>query len=423
MRSFITAGSSDEVTAMVAPLSAHGAPFDRWELPRKQAIRDRFLRAGFREVVASGPYLRVWADRGDFEEFFGGRVARGRCGLGWEIQPELPLAVGDERIVAVWFDSLDFGDTLGQPLMFGHYRAVEPLTTQGGLSEVWRAEHVRFGASRKYVLKRMGPSQAGADLPRARFDREARALVGVSHVNVVDIVDYDTRPEPYLVMEFLTGLTFHSLVADGWGPLPNLTRAVNLLVQACHGVRALHNRGLVHRDLKPKNLMVCEWQGQRDHVKVIDLGLVCPLRRLSVESGGTASGAGCGTLEYMAPEQFQDAARVTSTADIYALGCVAHFLLTGRPPFVARPGAAAHVSLWEQHLAAAPHPPSFYNPRVPADLDAVVLRCLEKDPGRRFQSAGDLIRGLESCRAPDRWSLLDRRTWWQDPRHRALAGL
>jgi serine/threonine-protein kinase len=185
---------------------------------------------------------------------------------------------------------------------------------------------------------------------------------------------------------------------------------VHFLRQLCGALREAHEAGLVHRGIKPSNVIVCRHGGQYDVVKLLDFGLV---RSLEVgEAGGTKltrEGLILGTPDFMSPEQANGTAVLDARSDLYSLGAVAYFLLTGRPPFAGRPVLKTLIA----HLHEPPAPLTDHRPDVPADLQAVVLRCLAKEPRRRFPDAASLEHALGQCAGAGQWSEAQARQRWQ----------
>jgi serine/threonine-protein kinase len=219
-----------------------------------------------------------------------------------------------------------------------------------------------------------------------------QATATLTHPNTVQVYDYGRAEDGtfYYVMEYLPGLTLDDLVKRD-GPL-SPPRAVHLLRQLCGALREAHAIGLVHRDLKPGNVMVCDRGGVPDTVKLLDFGLVRPAGA-SGDEKLTQEGTVFGTPAYLSPEQAGGQGEPDARSDVYSLGALAYFLLIGRPPFAGRSG----VTLLAAHLYETPAPPSAHRPDVPAGLEAVVLRCLAKSPGERFQSVDELDTALASC--------------------------
>jgi serine/threonine-protein kinase len=240
-----------------------------------------------------------------------------------------------------------------------------------------------------------------------RFEREVQAMATLTHPNTVEVLDYGHAEDGtfYYVMEYLPGLSLEQLVSRH-GPLPP-ERAVHLLRQVCGALQEAHAIGLIHRDVKPGNILVCERGGRRDVAKLLDFGLVQVHGLEQGESKLTQEGTIAGTPAYMSPEQAAGKADLDGRSDIYSLGAVAYFLLTGHPPFVratALQTLAAHI--YESAAELDRHA------GVAADLQAVVLRCLEKDPARRFPDAESLDQALAQCGCAGRWTRERADAWW-----------
>jgi hypothetical protein len=262
---------------------------------------------------------------------------------------------------------------------------------EGGMGEVWLAEHGFL--KRPCAVKIIRPDLAANSANVARFAREVQAVTGLSHVNTVRVYDYGRADDGsfYLVMEYLDGPTLEELVREA-GPL-SPGRVVNLLRQLCGALAEAHGAGLVHRDVKPGNVIVATLGGQREVAKLLDFGLV---QDLSVDTALrlTRTGMVLGTPAYMSPEQAAGESALDARGDLYSLGAVAFFALTGRPPFRGK----TIGQLLAAHRADPPPLLTDFRPDVPADLAAVIARCLAKDPADRFQSAADLGRALGQCR-------------------------
>jgi serine/threonine-protein kinase len=267
---------------------------------------------------------------------------------------------------------------------------------EGGMGEVWLAEHGLL--KRPCAVKFIRPDLAANSATAARFAREVQAVTGLSHVNTVRVYDYGRAEDGsfYFVMEYLDGPTLEELVRQA-GPLPP-GRVVYLLRQVCGALAEAHAAGLVHRDLKPGNVIVATLGGQRDVAKLLDFGLVQDLSA-ETEARLTRAGMVLGTPAYLSPEQAAGESAVDARGDVYSLGAVAFFALTGRPPFQGKSAG----QLLAAHRAEPPPPLPTVRPDVPADLAAVVARCLAKDPIGRFQSAADLDRALGQCRCASDW--------------------
>jgi serine/threonine-protein kinase len=285
----------------------------------------------------------------------------------------------------------------------GQYRLKERLGV-GGMGEVYLAEHALM--RRLCAVKLIRPERAGDPESLRRFEREVRATATLSHPNTVEVFDYGQTEDGtfYYAMEYLPGLSLKELV-ERHGPLPP-ERAVYLLRQVCGALREAHGVGLVHRDVKPGNVLVCQRGGLSDVAKLLDFGLV----RVAAPAGQTLTRDGmiAGTPAYMSPEQAAGQADPDARSDIYSLGAVAYFLLTGEPPFA----RATAVQTLAAHLGETVAPPDLLRPDVPADLQAVVLRCLEKDPGRRFANADALDQALARCSSAGHWTRERAAEWW-----------
>ncbi|HEX8908025.1 MAG TPA: serine/threonine-protein kinase, partial [Anaeromyxobacteraceae bacterium] len=256
---------------------------------------------------------------------------------------------------------------------------------EGGMGTVYRAEHVVL--RKRMAVKVLRPElSADLDLVR-RFQQEAIAASAIGQENIVDVTDFGRTAQGslYFVMEELEGVGLSALLVGG--PLP-VERAVLILAQVCRALAAAHGRGIVHRDLKPDNVIVVRREDGSDFVKVVDFGI--SKNGTSPEGGRlTRAGTIIGTPEYMAPEQGA-AATVDQRADIYAFGVLAYELLTGTLPFH---GDSAVATLL-QHQTRSPEPPGQRRPGLPAELEALVLKALEKRPQARQQSMAEVASEL-----------------------------
>lgn len=288
----------------------------------------------------------------------------------------------------------------------GQYQLKE-LLGAGGMGEVYRAEHVLL--RRPCAIKLIRPERAGDPKNLVRFEREVQATATLTNWHTVEIYDYGHAADGtfYYVMEYLPGLTLDELVSRH-GPLPP-ERAVHLLRQMCVALREAHAIGLIHRDIKPGNIIVGERGGLPDVAKLLDFGLVRAPDRDSDGEKLTQTGFLVGTPAYMSPEQAGGDESLDARSDIYSLGAVAYFLLTGRPPFTGK--SAVHVVA--AHLHERAKPLAEVNADLPAELNALVLRCLEKEPKQRFQSAEELEEALGCCACADRWDRGQAAAWWQ----------
>jgi serine/threonine-protein kinase len=296
----------------------------------------------------------------------------------------------------------------------GAYSLVEKLG-QGGMGEVWRAHHRML--ARSAAVKLIRTSVLGMDPQRAletvrRFEREARATAALRSPHTIAVYDFGLAADTtfYYVMELLEGFSLQALV-DRFGPVPP-ERAVLLLRQACHSLAEAHAAGLVHRDVKPANLFVCRLGLDLDFVKVLDFGLV-KLTQANATGAEelTAEGGFAGTPAYIPPEVALGAEDVDGRADIYALGCVAYWLLTGQRVFE----SANAMQMVVDHVRTPPVPPSRRATQtIPAALEEIILRCLDKDPARRPPSAAELSRELAALDIESRWTEARARAWWAE---------
>ncbi len=297
----------------------------------------------------------------------------------------------------------------------GSYRLVH-LIGRGGMGEVWHATHRML--ARPAAVKLIKPELLGTRTSKEtatiieRFRREAEAASQLQSPHTIHLYDFgETRNGTfYFVMELLEGLDLETLVRS-YGPLPP-ERVAYLLRQACHSLGEAHDRGLIHRDVKPANIYLCHLGREYDFVKVLDFGLVKYDRDESLLD--TMKGAGdltTGTPAYMAPEMASGES-VDRRSDLYALGCVGYWLLTGEMVF----SAESPLKMLIQHIQATPVPPSLRSGRpVPADLERIIMRCLEKKPEDRFDTADDLAAALdEATAAANAWGVHEAKGWWEE---------
>lgn len=232
---------------------------------------------------------------------------------------------------------------------------------------------------------------------------------GLTHPNTVAIYDYGRTPEGvfYYAMEYLEGTNLDDLVRT-YGPLPE-ARVVHLLKQVCGALAEAHAAGLVHRDVKPANIFLTRRGGVADFVKVLDFGLVkvADAREANVTSANTVTG----TPLYLSPEGINRPDTVGPPADVYALGAVGYFLLTGRPVFDGK----SVVEICMKHVNEEPTPPTAHGVAVTPQFERLLLTCLAKSPHDRPASAGTLLAGLEECPVTDKWTATLAAAWWDDP--------
>jgi len=276
---------------------------------------------------------------------------------------------------------------------------------EGGMGAVYRAHHIML--RRPTAVKLLLPDRIGSD-NLARFEREVQHMSQLTHPNTVAVFDYGRSPDGvfYYAMEYLGGGVDLQKLVHRHGPQP-FGRVARILAQVCGALQEAHDRQIIHRDIKPANIILCERGGMPDVAKVVDFGLV---KEISADPATSQSQVVLGTPSYVAPEAFTDPDRVGPAADLYALGCVGYFLLTGRLVFE---GATA-VELCTKHVTQAPAPPSRLAASVPAELDAIILRCLAKQPAERFESATALATALRAVPQDASWSDARARDWWRE---------
>jgi serine/threonine-protein kinase len=306
----------------------------------------------------------------------------------------------------------------------GPYRLVARLG-HGAMGVVWEARHALL--RRPTAVKLLAPGTEG-ERSLARFEREVQLTAGLTHPSTIAIYDYGRTAEGvfYYAMELLQGINLLQLVAFD-GPLPP-GRIVHLLRQACGALAEAHAAGLIHRDIKPANLMICVYGGIPDFLKVLDFGLVKDIGAVERATEEVAAGSYgdvalsqdgslLGTPLYMAPEGMSDPSKVDARADLFALGAVGYFLLTGSSPF---PGRTA-IEVFRMERQGPPSPVSGTGPNpVPVALEEIIHRCLAFRREERPGSAEALDAMLETC-AVAPWTREDARKWWRDRGTAALA--
>ena len=274
------------------------------------------------------------------------------------------------------------------------------------MGEVYLAEHQLL--KRPCAIKVIRANKA-TDPQRCAFHAEVRATAKLTHWNTIEIFDYGSTSDGtfYYVMEYLPGLSLAELV-ERHGPLPP-ERVIHLIEQTCDALSEAHSAGLIHRDIKPGNIFAAQRGGIYDVAKLLDFGLVKPIMPIDGAVNLTMAGTITGSPLYMAPEQAGSDHKPDARSDIYSLGAVAYYLLTGQPPFDSKNAIKVMVA----HLHEPVVPPSHHRSDVPADLEAVVMRCLAKDPDDRFGDAAGLGRALADCEAAGRWTRQSAARWWQ----------
>ncbi|GJM44293.1 MAG: hypothetical protein DHS20C21_11350 [Gemmatimonadota bacterium] len=313
--------------------------------------------------------------------------------------------------------------SMDEAMEFGQYRLGKQLG-QGGMGAVYEAEHRML--ARPAAIKLIRPTdRSGPDSPSparllARFEREAKATAALHSAHTIQVYDFGVTDdgEFYYVMELLDGLDLDTLVKQN-GPVP-AARVVHILRQVCDSLAEAHAVGLVHRDIKPANIYLCHHGLEFDFVKVLDFGLVRQVQQDN-DVTRTQAEAFLGTPAFCAPEMVATDAEVDGRSDLYSLGCVAYWLLTGRPVFEGKTPMAVILA----HVDEAPVPPSqLAELEIPAALEDVVMDCLQKDPAKRPAGAAELAARLEglghasadgngSTNGAGDWTQARARHWWE----------
>lgn len=291
----------------------------------------------------------------------------------------------------------------------GQYKIIEKIG-QGGMGVVYKAHHALL--RRETALKLLPPDKTD-ELSVARFEQEVRLTCRLTHPNTIQVYDYGHTPDGifYYAMEYLDGLNLHQLVAR-YGAQPE-ERVIFILRQVCDSLAEAHALGLIHRDIKPGNVFLCDRGGLPDSVKVLDFGLVKyfgakPDETFLVES--FRDGDIVGTPNFIAPETLRDPNHCDARGDLYAVGALGYFLLTAREVF----DCTSVADLCQQHLHAIPQPPGQRAGKVfDEQLETLLLRCLAKTPADRPQSAREMADALAALPGANGWSLARRTEWWR----------
>jgi serine/threonine-protein kinase len=311
-------------------------------------------------------------------------------------------------------------DQASEAKQLGRYRLKEKLGS-GGMGDVYLAEHTLL--KRPCAIKVIRREKAGDPRALARFEREVQAASQLSHWNSIYIYDYGRTADGtfFYVMEYLSGLSLQQLVKKRGPVSPG--RAIYLLKQVCEALTEAHCRHLIHRDIKPANIMVTELGGAYDVAKLLDFGLVKPLTE-NLTGGDeelTQIGSVTGSPLYMSPEQSVGESPLDERSDIYSLGAVAYYALTGRPPFEASSPLKvmmAHATEQPKSLRVAKE--EYFADRsigskeeISTALDALILKCLSKNPSERFQSVRELADALSELPEASQWNERAAQRWWE----------
>lgn len=305
------------------------------------------------------------------------------------------------------------GEEVRRAKELGSYRLEQRLGA-GGMGEVWRARHRML--ARPAAVKLVSPTMLGADPDRlvetrARFEREAQATAQLQSSHTVELYDYGMADDGrlYYAMELLDGIDLDRLV-DEFGPAPP-ERVIHILTQACASLAEAHDRGLIHRDIKPGNIFLCHHALEIDVVKVLDFGLA---KHTVLEEGGgrlSRTGAFQGTPAFLAPEQARGDENVDGRADLYALGCVAYWLLTGSLVFDT-PSPTAMIVAHATEIPASPSQRA--SSPIPPELEEIVMACLEKVADDRPATARELSERLAAVPLDEPWTSGRAEAWWAE---------
>ncbi len=292
-----------------------------------------------------------------------------------------------------------------QAIRLGQY-TLEQKLGEGGMGVVYRASHAMM---RRPTAIKLLPREKAGEASLARFEREVQQTARLTHPNTITIYDYGRTPDGvfYYAMELLDGASLQTIVEHD-GPQPP-ARVVRVLEMVAAGLAEAHELGIIHRDIKPANIFLCRQGGEFDIAKVLDFGLVKVIEEAQ-DPGITLDGVVSGTPQYLAPEALTDPDIVDARGDLYALGAVGYYLVTGEHVFT---GNIAEVC--GHHLHTEPMSPSERLGReVSAELEAIIMQCLAKKPGDRPGSAAELRKRLTSLRGTSRWRQADARAWWRE---------
>jgi predicted Ser/Thr protein kinase len=286
----------------------------------------------------------------------------------------------------------------------GQYKLEHKLGA-GGMGVVYKGQHAML--RRPTAIKMLDVDKVNEGSIQ-RFEREVQITSQLNNPHTVAIYDFGHTPEGvfYYAMEYLDGIDLQTLV-ERYGPQP-VSRVIHMLLQVCSSLYEAHSLGLVHRDIKPANIMLNRRGGEPDVVKVLDFGLVKAVDDQQ-QKGMTHQASLTGTPLYMSPEAIQLPNSVDGRSDLYAVGAMGYFLLTGKPVFE----ADSIVDLCQKHVATPPIPPSErVEISIPPELESAILACLEKSRAKRPQTARDLAALISRCAEATAWSIEDSDAWW-----------
>jgi len=291
-----------------------------------------------------------------------------------------------------------------EAVRLGQY-TLEQKLGEGGMGMVYRASHAMM---RRPTAVKLLPLEKAGEASLARFEREVQQTARLTHPNTITIYDYGRTPDGvfYYAMELLDGASLEAVVELD-GPQPP-GRVVRVMEMVAGGLAEAHKLGIIHRDIKPANIFLCRQGGEFDIAKVLDFGLVKVVEGPE-DANVTRDGVVTGTPQYLAPEALTDPETIDGRSDLYALGAVGYFLLTGEEVFTGN-----IVEICGHHLHTDPTPPSERLGReLPFELEALVMECLAKNPDDRPRSAGEIRARLAASLEIPRWRQADAEAWWQ----------
>ncbi len=376
-------------------------------LTRAALVPSPALRTAWISTLATAPApilaALVYADRAPAEVSRGQAVA---YALLWSILTVLLSTLAS-------FVTFRLRKSVARARRLGQYTLGEKLG-EGGMGIVYRAEHEML--RRPTAIKLLPPGRAGEDSLK-RFEREVQQTARLTNPHTVSIYDYGRTPDGlfYYVMEYLDGIDLEDLVKESGPMQPG--RAVRIMRQVCAALAEAHGIGLIHRDIKPANIFLCERGGIPDIAKVLDFGLVREITG-AADPRLTAENVVHGTPQYLAPEAIRNADSIDARSDLYALGAVGFFLLTGTPVFS---GRGSLEVIHHQLQTPAELPSKRLGKPIPPKLEAVIMSCLAKNPDERPESAKALAAALHACDDVVPWDELDARRYWQERASRRKA--
>jgi eukaryotic-like serine/threonine-protein kinase len=293
-----------------------------------------------------------------------------------------------------------------QARVLGQY-TLETKIGEGGMGSVWRASHALL---RRPTAVKLLPAARMGEAAIQRFEREVQLTARLTHPNTVAIYDYGRTRDGvfYYAMELLEGTDLERLVHEHGAQPPE--RVVHVLTQICGALAEAHDLGLVHRDVKPANVLLSPRKHEHEFAKIVDFGLVKHVERTPEQATLTGNNTITGTPLYLAPEAIRAPEAVDARSDLYALGALAWFMLVGKPPFEGE----TIVEICSQHLLSAPRRPgAALGQPIPSELEDIVLRCLEKRPDARPPDARTLRSELEATSVAGHWTAERATAWWQ----------